>query len=611
MAQDGIGHVLESVQERLDQLRTLASGQVAQLVGGEAPPALDQMAAIRKAAAELEAALRGLKPQEADSIAADQASHARRSCVWRASGGRRGAPSRRKLPAGGFCAPGCTCANCMNSEVELGQVQAARAVVLAKDPRAFETKVTATEGHKRGCRCKRSKCLKKYCECFSAGARCNPDVCGCEGCRNTADGPVAALLGGLGAGAVAATSSDGPSGDDDYVPTVLARRAGGRGRARPGRQRAPAAARPHVAEPQLLFIALEQAAVQQKQLVQAAAPPLAALPMPPALSCEQEAAAVAAAMLASMPLPSLSHDALAPEAAALATLSGALCSGPASSLMLNPLAAAAAAAATYAAAATMAEHSQLPQLAEVPALEESMADAALLTASLAHGAVPAPSAAKAAGLQASVLPATTPAVASKMPSALTSHLSDMLVDCADPDMRDTASSPAPHVAVAKLTAPCGLLAEGATLTGGATGRPPLPPALLRKPLSPSSAANSLSLGSGGSLDAAASQGLLHRSKRPRRAASGGVLGAVAAEAACWGADASPTLKRANSLPSALHGSGAAGRKQVSERVALLKKALAGDSAANAAHLHAPAGQPACVEDADAVSALFELSSSQC
>jgi hypothetical protein len=45
--------------------------------------------------------------------------------------------------------------------------------------------VTASEGHKRGCRCKRSKCLKKYCECFHAGARCNPDICQCDDCRNT------------------------------------------------------------------------------------------------------------------------------------------------------------------------------------------------------------------------------------------------------------------------------------------------------------------------------------------------------------------------------------------------------------------------------------------
>lgn len=39
------------------------------------------------------------------------------------------------------------------------------------------------------------------------------------------------------------------------------------------------------------------------------------------------------------------------------------------------------------------------------------------------------------------------------------------------------------------------------------------------------------------------------SKRPRRAASGGVLGAVAAEASHWGLEmVSPPLKRANSLP---------------------------------------------------------------
>ena len=35
----------------------------------------------------------------------------------------------------------------------------------------------------RGCRCKRSKCLKKYCECFGVGLKCG-DNCICEGCQN-------------------------------------------------------------------------------------------------------------------------------------------------------------------------------------------------------------------------------------------------------------------------------------------------------------------------------------------------------------------------------------------------------------------------------------------
>lgn len=35
----------------------------------------------------------------------------------------------------------------------------------------------------RGCRCKRSKCLKRYCECFGAGLKCG-DNCICEGCQN-------------------------------------------------------------------------------------------------------------------------------------------------------------------------------------------------------------------------------------------------------------------------------------------------------------------------------------------------------------------------------------------------------------------------------------------
>ena len=40
--------------------------------------------------------------------------------------------------------------------------------------------------HLTGCHCKRSACLKKYCECYTAQVACS-DRCRCIGCRNTVD----------------------------------------------------------------------------------------------------------------------------------------------------------------------------------------------------------------------------------------------------------------------------------------------------------------------------------------------------------------------------------------------------------------------------------------
>ena len=40
--------------------------------------------------------------------------------------------------------------------------------------------------HLTGCHCKRSACLKKYCECYTAQVACS-DRCRCIDCRNTAE----------------------------------------------------------------------------------------------------------------------------------------------------------------------------------------------------------------------------------------------------------------------------------------------------------------------------------------------------------------------------------------------------------------------------------------
>lgn len=103
--------------------------------------------------------------------------------------------------AGVYCIEPCSCQDCFNKPIHEDTVLATRKQIESRNPLAFAPKVIrssdplpevgedtsktpASARHKRGCNCKKSSCLKKYCECYQGGVGCSIN-CRCEGCKNT------------------------------------------------------------------------------------------------------------------------------------------------------------------------------------------------------------------------------------------------------------------------------------------------------------------------------------------------------------------------------------------------------------------------------------------
>lgn len=102
--------------------------------------------------------------------------------------------------AGVYCIEPCACQDCFNKPIHEDTVLATRKQIESRNPLAFAPKVIrssesaseygedssktpASARHKRGCNCKKSSCLKKYCECYQGGVGCSIN-CRCEGCKN-------------------------------------------------------------------------------------------------------------------------------------------------------------------------------------------------------------------------------------------------------------------------------------------------------------------------------------------------------------------------------------------------------------------------------------------
>jgi hypothetical protein len=84
-----------------------------------------------------------------------------------------------------FC-NGCNCLDCANTLETEATRRKAMESILDRNPNAFTPRVdpnAESKEHFLGCHCKKSNCLKKYCECYSGNVVCS-DRCRCNDCKN-------------------------------------------------------------------------------------------------------------------------------------------------------------------------------------------------------------------------------------------------------------------------------------------------------------------------------------------------------------------------------------------------------------------------------------------
>nr|KAI8766264.1 putative protein lin-54 [Biomphalaria glabrata] len=105
---------------------------------------------------------------------------------------------------GEFC-QNCNCTNCANNLEHEEERSKAIKSCLDRNPQAFHPKIEwrgistpnslrkakdieGNRRHTKGCNCKRSGCLKNYCECYEAKIMCS-SFCKCFGCKNFEESP--------------------------------------------------------------------------------------------------------------------------------------------------------------------------------------------------------------------------------------------------------------------------------------------------------------------------------------------------------------------------------------------------------------------------------------